>query len=122
MLALAAAAALLPLAPGASPPAGAAPAASGIVTVPGLSGPATIARTTDGIAHISALTRPDAWFAQGWVHAQDRLFQMDYLRRVPSGTLAAGTPGTAGRSGPMTRIWACPRRPSSIRCNCAPAG
>jgi penicillin amidase len=88
VLFLAAAAALLPLAPGALPSAGAAPATAGAGTVPGLAGPATIVRTTDGVAHISAPTRPGAWFAQGWVHAQDRLFQMDYLRRVPSGTLA----------------------------------
>jgi penicillin amidase len=87
-MAFAAAAALLPLGQGGSSPAGAAPAAAAAITVPGLSSPVTIVRTTDGVPHISALTRPDTWFGQGWVHAQDRLFQMDYLRRVPSGTLA----------------------------------
>ncbi len=66
--------------------AGAAPGVVG--TLPGLQGPARIVRTTDGIPHISALTKHDAYFLQGWLHAQDRLFQMDYLRRVPSGTLA----------------------------------
>ena len=47
-----------------------------------------LVRTTDGIAHLSAANRPDLWFAQGWLHATDRLFQMDTLRRTASGTLA----------------------------------
>ncbi|MEN3358773.1 MAG: penicillin amidase [Mycobacteriales bacterium] len=64
-------------------------AAPGVVsTLPGLQAPARIVRTTDGIPHITALNKHDVYFLQGWVHAQDRLFQMDYLRRVPSGTLA----------------------------------
>jgi penicillin amidase len=41
-----------------------------------------------GIAHISAGDRHDLYFLQGWVHAQDRLFQMDLSRRQASGTLA----------------------------------
>lgn len=85
-LAVVAALALLPLLPAGS--AASAQPAAGLTSVPGLQAPARITRTTDGIAHISALTRHDVWFMQGWVQAQDRLFQMDYLRRVPSGTLA----------------------------------
>jgi penicillin G amidase len=84
----AAAIVVLPLAFGGSSPAGAAPAGAATVSVPGLSGPVRIVRTTEGIPHISAPTERDAWFGQGWVHAQDRLFQMDYLRRVGSGTVA----------------------------------
>lgn len=56
--------------------------------IPGLLSPARVVRTTDGIAHVSAANPHDLFFAQGWVHAQDRLFQMDVLRRTASGTLA----------------------------------
>ena len=49
---------------------------------------AEIARDVRGIAHITAQNDRDLFFLQGWVHASDRLFQMDVGRRVPSGTLA----------------------------------
>lgn len=48
----------------------------------------TLVRTTDGIAHLTAASRHDLFFAQGWVHAADRLFQADHLRRTASGTVA----------------------------------
>ena len=38
--------------------------------------------------HIYAFDEHDAVFLQGWVTAQDRLFQIDVLRRQSSGTLA----------------------------------
>ncbi|OQY03912.1 MAG: hypothetical protein B6I20_04020 [Bacteroidetes bacterium 4572_117] len=41
-----------------------------------------------GIPHIYALNRHDAYLALGYVHAQERLFQMEMLRRVASGRLA----------------------------------
>jgi penicillin amidase len=47
-----------------------------------------ITRDAQGIAHIRALTDYDAVYLNGWVHAQDRLFQMDENRRTASGTLA----------------------------------
>jgi len=58
------------------------------IRAPGLHGPVTLIRTTDGIAHLSARDQHDLFFAQGWVHGTDRLFQMDTLRRTASGTLA----------------------------------
>jgi penicillin amidase len=63
-------------------------AAADPVDVPGLEGPANVDRDADGIAHIRAGTRHDLFFLQGWVHAQDRLFQMDVRRRQADGTLA----------------------------------
>jgi penicillin G amidase len=63
-------------------------AAADPVDVPGLEGPARVDRDADGIAHIRAGTRHDLFFLQGWVHAQDRLFQMDTRRRQADGTLA----------------------------------
>ena len=41
-----------------------------------------------GIAHVTASNDHDLFFLQGWVHAGDRLFQMDVGRRLASGTLA----------------------------------
>jgi penicillin G amidase len=63
-------------------------AAADPVDVPGLEGPARIDRDGNGIAHIRAGTRHDLFLLQGWVHAQDRLFQMDVRRRQADGTLA----------------------------------
>ncbi len=41
-----------------------------------------------GVPHIYAQNEPDAYFALGYVHAQDRLFQMELLRRIGAGRLA----------------------------------
>src|SRR5262245_45801787 len=58
------------------------------VPLPGLRAAAQITRDTNGIAHIRAANDHDLYFLQGWVHAQDRLFQMDESRRLASGTYA----------------------------------
>ena len=58
------------------------------LTLPGLAKKATIVRDAEGIAHIRASNAEDLYYLQGWVHAEDRLFQMDLTRRQPSGTLA----------------------------------
>ena len=51
--------------------------------------PASIARDALGTAVITARSRGDAYFAQGFVHAQERFFEMDLARRAPAGELAA---------------------------------
>ena len=81
-------AALLPLTVVSAAAAAPAPPARDTIRAPGLHGPVTLTRTTDGIAHLSARDTHDVFFAQGWVHGTDRLFQMDQLRRTASGTLA----------------------------------
>ena len=58
------------------------------VVMPGLNAPAEIIRDTSDIAHIRATNDHDLFYLQGWVHAQDRLFQMDFNRRAANGTLA----------------------------------
>jgi penicillin G amidase len=63
-------------------------AAQNWVRHPGMRLPGQITRDANGIAHIRAFTDYDAVFLNGWVHAQDRLFQMDENRRTASGTLA----------------------------------
>jgi penicillin amidase len=51
--------------------------------------PVDIYRDDYGIPHIYAQTDADMMFALGYVHAQDRLYQMDFQRRVASGQVAA---------------------------------
>ncbi|MFQ5663741.1 MAG: penicillin acylase family protein [Terriglobia bacterium] len=58
------------------------------VAIPGLQAAARIVRDSNGLPHIFAANDHDLFFLQGWVHAQDRLFQMDVTRRLASGTLA----------------------------------
>lgn len=58
------------------------PQTEGTLVVEGLSAPVTIRRNADGVPLITASTIEDLFFAQGFVHAQDRLFQMDVQRRA----------------------------------------
>jgi penicillin G amidase len=63
------------------------PQTSGTITAP-ISARATIARDARGIPHITAGSWQDALFLQGYATAQDRLWQMDALRRMAAGQLA----------------------------------
>jgi penicillin G amidase len=56
--------------------------------VPGLAAPVKIARDARGIPHIEASCEPDAFFAQGFCHGQDRLWQMELSRRSARGGLS----------------------------------
>lgn len=58
------------------------------LNVPGLRAEAQLVRDVRGIPHLTAANEHDLYFLQGWVHAEDRLFQMDLTRRQASGTLA----------------------------------
>jgi penicillin amidase len=60
---------------------------SGELVVSGLSRPVKVLRDEWGIAHIYAETQDDLFFAQGFVAAQDRLWQMDLWRRTGEGKL-----------------------------------
>ncbi len=64
------------------------PVTEGSVSVPGLDGPAEISRDPDGLVHIRAQTTNDAYYALGYAHAQDRMWQMDSMRRLGAGRLA----------------------------------
>src|SRR5918993_3374278 len=80
--------AAVPAAARVGPPASVAASAGGGVRLPGLHFPASVIRDVEGIAHIVAADQHDLFFLQGWVHATDRMFQMDVTRRQASGTLA----------------------------------
>lgn len=64
------------------------PQVAGRIAVPGLQRPVSIVRDRFGIPRISAASEHDAYFALGWVHAQDRLWQMELQRRAGAGRLA----------------------------------
>lgn len=64
------------------------PQLSGERTLPGLQQPVEVLFDAYGVPHIYAQTMEDAYFALGYVHAQDRLFQMEMLRRAAAGRLA----------------------------------
>jgi len=60
----------------------------GELKLPGLKEPVEILRDRWGVPHIYAKNTPDLFFAQGFVAAQDRLFQIDVWRRQGTGELA----------------------------------
>ncbi|TXH77534.1 MAG: penicillin acylase family protein [Lysobacteraceae bacterium] len=54
----------------------------------GVAAPVTIIRDKDGVAHIQAISDRDAFFAVGYVHAQDRMWQLELQRRMARGRLS----------------------------------
>ena len=62
------------------------PEIDGQTSVGGLSASIDIIRDADAIPHIFASNEPDALFGLGYVHAQDRLWQMEFQRRIGHGT------------------------------------
>ena len=64
------------------------PRTAGQARVSGLRQEVTVRRDSMGIPHITARSLADLYFAQGYVTAQDRLWQMDMIRRMAGGSLA----------------------------------
>lgn len=64
------------------------PQINGTIHVPGLKAPVTVRRDGHGIPHIEAANMDDLLFAQGYVTAQDRLWEMDVARRFAAGDVA----------------------------------
>ena len=64
------------------------PQLDGELHLSGLTAPVTVRRDAHGVPHIEAAGRDDLFFAQGFVTAQDRLWQMDSYRRYANGDLA----------------------------------
>jgi penicillin G amidase len=73
------------------------PSHDGFVVAKGVGAPVTIVRDERGIPMITAASEADAYFALGYVHAQDRLFQMELMRRQGQGRLSELI-GSAGLS------------------------
>ncbi|MEW5981208.1 MAG: penicillin acylase family protein [Acidobacteriota bacterium] len=64
------------------------PTVSGTERVDGLRAKVEIIRDVDGVPHIRASSEADALYALGYVHAQERLWQMEFQRRVAQGRLS----------------------------------
>jgi len=64
------------------------PQLSGTIHVPGLHGTVTVQRDNAGIAQITADDPHDLFLAQGYVHAQERIWQMEISRRIGAGRLS----------------------------------
>ncbi|HMA13991.1 MAG: penicillin acylase family protein, partial [Bacteroidota bacterium] len=67
---------------------GSLPQTEGEVRIAALDAPVTIRRNADGMVRIQAANELDLYRALGFVHAQDRLWQMDFMRRSASGRLS----------------------------------
>jgi penicillin amidase len=103
------------------------------VQINGLHAAVQVKTDVDGIPHILANNERDMVLIQGWVHARDRLFQMDLTRRQASGTLAElmgpsqlgsdvelrtiGLRRAAERSLASTRTWRVTRCRPSMGCS-----
>ena len=64
------------------------PETGGSIEIPGLSGPVSVKRDAHGIIQIYADTPHDLYLAQGYVHAQERLWQMEVWRHIGAGRLS----------------------------------
>lgn len=77
----------------------------GSVSLPGLTAPVEIIRDRWGVPHIYAANEHDVFFAQGFVHAQDRLWQMELNRRLATGRLSEMLGGLALDTDRATRTF-----------------
>lgn len=64
------------------------PQTEGAIEVEGLTAAVTVQRDASGVPTITAESTDDLFYAQGFVHAQDRFFEMDFRRHVTSGRVA----------------------------------
>ncbi|MGZ5066874.1 MAG: penicillin acylase family protein [Usitatibacter sp.] len=64
------------------------PKIDGEIRAAGISAPVEVVRDAEGIPHLFAKSERDGWFAMGYVHAQDRLWQMEFQRRIAQGRLS----------------------------------
>lgn len=65
-----------------------APETDGELALEGLERPVEVEREPSGVVHVRAQSENDAYFALGVAHAQDRLWQMEFQRRVGAGRLS----------------------------------
>jgi penicillin amidase len=64
------------------------PQAGGVVRAAGLQAPVDVVRDAAGIAHLTAENPHDLFFAQGYTHASERMWQMEVWRHISAGRLA----------------------------------
>ncbi|WP_448594941.1 penicillin acylase family protein [Thermoflexus hugenholtzii] len=64
------------------------PQTRGTLRLPGLRAPVTVIRDRWGVPHIYASNLHDLFMAQGFIHAQDRFWQMEFWRHIGTGRLS----------------------------------
>ncbi len=64
------------------------PVTDGVLSVAGVDAPIRVERDSADVTHIKAASAKDAWFALGYVHAQERGWQLEFNRRVMHGQLS----------------------------------
>jgi penicillin G amidase len=64
------------------------PKQKGTIALTGLNGPVRVRRDRWGVPHVEAGDLADLWFAEGFCHGQDRLWQLDFFRRVVAGRVS----------------------------------
>src|ERR1700731_149550 len=85
------------------------PQLDGTISLAGLQAPVSVVRDTHGVPHITATKLEDLFFAQGYVTAQDRLWQMDLTRRAVGGEMAELFPASSAPPQPASRATAAVR-------------
>ena len=85
------------------------PVLDGNIQTEGISAPVEVLRDAHGVPHIRAHSIADALFAQGYVTAQDRLWQMDMSRRKAEGRLSEILARALCASISKAAPWAFPR-------------
>ncbi|HET9838233.1 MAG TPA: penicillin acylase family protein [Candidatus Angelobacter sp.] len=81
----------------------------GTVSLSGLQSPVSVIRDEHGVPHLTAANLQDLFFAQGYVTAQDRLWQMDLTRRAVAGEMAEIFPASSSPAPPVGRVTGKPR-------------
>src|SRR5262249_3029003 len=85
----------------------------GNIAVSGLTAPVSVVRDTHGVPHLTAVSLNDLFLAQGYVTAQDRLWQMDMTRRFAGGELAEILPAATAPAPAPSRSTSAPRTTTS---------
>jgi penicillin amidase len=86
------------------------PSKQGQVQLPGLSSPASVTLDEHGVPSIAAATETDAAMVLGWLHARDRLFEMEMMRRGAAGRLSELLGSATLRSDRFVRTLGLARR------------
>ncbi len=84
------------------------PSWSGTVSLDGLDGPVEVLRDKWAVPAVFASTSADAYRVQGWLHASDRTFQIDLMRRVGLGRLSELVGDKGIGSDTLMRTLGCP--------------
>jgi penicillin amidase len=79
------------------------PQIEGNIAVEGIHAPVSVVRDAQGVPHITASTLDDLFLAQGYITAQDRLWQMDLTRRYAAGETSEILPQSSGASNGRSR-------------------